>query len=161
MESIALCNSNCSLAEHVTILGFPTCSCIPMCSSPKRFSNVLIILLITLLPSKKPQYKLATSFPDSSPAAYTLQLFMHFVSSKQMSKLFGYPKAKQPQFLTQTKREKYKNTAKILVDGCDLRYDKEVSARKSLNLFKLILETGKCFKESLRGGRAVKNLDMF
>ena len=72
MESIALCNSNCSLAEHVTILGFPTFSCIPMCSSPKRFSNVLIILLITLLPSKKPQYKLATSFPDSSPAAYTL-----------------------------------------------------------------------------------------
>ena len=47
--------------------------------------------------------------------------------------------------------------AKVTLDGCHLLFD--VSKKKNCNLFKfetMLMERGKCFEESLREGKVVK-----
>ena len=63
------------------------------------------------------------------------------------------------EFQTKTGCTKYSNTQKILLNGCHLLLKEYLHEKTSVYIHKLCWKERQLFKESLQGGKFVKNLE--
>ena len=69
---------------------------------------------------------------------------------------------RKAEFLTKIERNKCNNTQNIVIDGCYLLFEEYLQEKKRcIYILNRCREIGLSFQKSLRGGKLVKNFEIF